>query len=64
MIEMCECSLVISKVALWGLLLFGIAHSCYFCFVCFSHNPVYQERYDLDTQGHLSDWSREGEERT
>lgn len=43
-------------------LLSCIAHSSHFHI--FSHNPVYQERSDLDPQGHLSDWSREGEERT
>ena len=31
--------------------------------VFFFHNPVHQERFDLDPEGHLSDWSREGEER-
>lgn len=50
-----------SPKPLTRLLLSGITHSSHFFF---SHNPVYQERSDLDPQGHLSDWSREGEERT
>lgn len=51
----------LGKGSLWGLLLPDIAHSSHFLF---SHHPVYQERLDLDSQGDLSDWSRESEERT
>lgn len=39
---------------------FGFAHSSHFFFFL----PVHKERSDLDTEGHLSDWSREGEKGT
>lgn len=35
-----------------------------FSLLFFCHNPVHQERFDPDPQGHLSDWSRESEEGT
>lgn len=34
-----------------------------FSFLLFVHYPVYQEGFDPDPEGHLSDWSREGKER-
>lgn len=64
----------ISKTALWiyrkghatPLLFSHVAYSSHFLFwflFCFD-DPVHQERFDLDPQRHLPDWSREGEERT
>lgn len=58
----CQSDLSKKKGHAISLLFSQIAHSSHFLFLLSMLLLVHQERFDLDPQRHLPDWSREGEE--